>query len=377
MKILEIVCTYPPYRGGMGNVAKKNTLFLAQAGHEVTVITTIIGAAVECESEANIIVRRLRPLLRVGNAAVLIKLLWLVRAYDSIHLHYPFIGSDVFVIIASVLWRKRLIATYHMNLIAHNGMRRMFFSLSSCIALPLLARFCRAIIITSHDYALHSAIAPWYKKMSERFHEIPCSVDSSRFSPAHNDAHHNNDNLFSILFVGGMDDAHAFKGVETLLNAVKLCESRLGQWELVLVGEGNMRSSYESCAHTLGMANNIRFAGSVSDDDLPSFYRHADVCVLPSLNASEAFGIVLIESLACGTPVIASDLPGVRSVVENSVNGYLVKPGIAQSLADALMRMAADTQKRETMGAHGRKIVEQRYSDTLAAQALNKLFYEL
>lgn len=374
MKILEIVCAYPPYRSGMGNVAKKNALFLAQAGHEITVITPLVDNAVECENDANIIVRRLRPLLLVGNAAVLIQLLWLIRAYDRIHLHYPFIGSNVLAIIACMLWRKRLIATYHMDLVAHSGMRRMFFSLSSGIALPLLARFCRAIIVTSRDYALHSKITPYFKKNAEKFLEIPCSIDSNRFSPPSSDTNKKDNTIFSILFVGGMDTAHAFKGIELLLGALKQCSACLGTWECVLVGEGNKRPYYESRSLALGMGKEVRFAGSVSDNELPSYYQRADICVLPSINASEAFGIVLAESLACGTPVIASDLPGVRSVVESGVNGFLVQSGNVQSLADALMRMATDRGKREAMGMRGRKIIEQYYSDARAAQALNKLF---
>lgn len=377
MKILEIVCAYPPYRGGMGTVAKKNALFLAGAGHEVTVITPLVGNTIECEKDANSTIRRLRPFFRIGNAAVLAQLLWRVRAYDCIHLHYPFIGSDIFVILASVLWRKRLIATYHMDLVAHSVMRRILFACSSLIALPLLVRFCSSIIVTSRDYALHSALAPYFKKNPEKFHEIPCSVDVNRFSPAPENKNKKNNSNFSILFVGGMDTAHAFKGIEVLLEALKQCSIRLETWECILIGEGNRKPYYESCALAHGIAQEVYFTGSVSDDELPSYYRRADVCVLPSLNPSEAFGIVLAESLACGTPVIASDLPGVRSVIENGVNGFLVKPNSVQSLADALVRMATDTAKREAMGMQGRKIIEQRYSDTLAAQALNKLLYEL
>jgi glycosyltransferase involved in cell wall biosynthesis len=101
----------------------------------------------------------------------------------------------------------------------------------------------------------------------------------------------------------------------------------------------------------------------------------AAVTVLPSLTSGEAFGLVLIESLASGTPVIASDLPGVRTVVADGEDGYLIQPGDVIALKDKLVEaLALPPRQRETMGAAGRCKVEARYAWERIGERLEEIY---
>ncbi len=161
-----------------------------------------------------------------------------------------------------------------------------------------------------------------------------------------------------VLFVGGLDRAHAFKGVAVLLKAV----SRVPAAQLFIVGDGDLRSTYEEQTRALGIADRVTFLGAVSDADLPAVYRSANVLVLPSTVRSEAFGVVLLEAMASGVPVIASDLPGVRTVVVHEQTGLLSPLGDAAALAEHLTTMVRDPERVHQMGMAARRRVEERYT---------------
>jgi glycosyltransferase involved in cell wall biosynthesis len=131
---------------------------------------------------------------------------------------------------------------------------------------------------------------------------------------------------------------------------------------LLVVGEGDLRPRYERQAQALGLGERVRFAGRVGDDDLPRYYAASDLVVLPSVTRGEAFGVVLLEAMACGKPVVASDLPGVRVVVRTTGGGRLAPPGDATALAGAIAALGTDAGLRAALGAAGRRAVEAHYT---------------
>src|SRR5262249_42463193 len=134
-----------------------------------------------------------------------------------------------------------------------------------------------------------------------------------------------------LLFVAALDRAHHFKGLNILLQALHALPAHV---RLLVLGDGDLRQTYERQATLLGLAERVIFAGAIDHKETPPFFRSADLTVLPS-SPPESFGLVLIESLACGTPVVASDIPGVRTVVSHGVDGLLVKPNNPTALAQA------------------------------------------
>jgi glycosyltransferase involved in cell wall biosynthesis len=193
--------------------------------------------------------------------------------------------------------------------------------------------------------------------------EVPDGVDSDHFCPEGDSevrkGYRIPEEAKLILFVSALDRAHHFKRLDLLLQAVsKLPEDC---W-LLVVGDGDMRHTFEEQAASLGIAGRTVFAGRIDHHDLPSFYRCADLKVLPS-SPPESFGLVLVESLACGTPVVASDIPGVRTVVDEGQDGFLVQSENLQALVTGLQSMLAiSPEKRQRMGLAGRRKVEARYT---------------
>lgn len=338
MKISIITPVFPPYHGGIGMVAYHHARLLCQRGHSVTVFTPQYAApGRESNVSGKFTLVPVPPLLSFGNAAFLPRLVKLLEKSDTIFLHYPFFGGAEFALKARKKQNSsRLITLYHMDT-RGRGWRKYFFSLYKKIYLKKLFFLSDRIIVTSDDYARHSDIQGYYRGMKERFRVIPNGVDTEHFAPGEKKSEIlkklgiRDEKI--IVFVGALDRAHYFKGVDILLKSAKNLKV---PYKVLIVGKGELKSQYEKLALALGISENVAFFDSVSSEALPEYYRLADVVALPSVDATEAFGMVLIEAMSCGIPVIASDLPGVRSVVENSLTGILVKPRDPRDLTDAL-----------------------------------------
>jgi glycosyltransferase involved in cell wall biosynthesis len=176
-----------------------------------------------------------------------------------------------------------------------------------------------------------------------------------------------------LLFVAALDRAHHFKGLGHLLRAMADLPPEV--W-LLVAGDGDLRQAYELQAHKLGLVARTIFAGEIEHGRLPALFRGASVTVLPS-SPPESFGLVLLESMACATPVIASNIPGVRAVVDHGADGLLVPPADPSSLARAILRLLQNEELRRAMGQRGRLKVEARYSWTAIGSKLEQLYREV
>ncbi|MFH1661824.1 MAG: glycosyltransferase family 4 protein [Candidatus Falkowbacteria bacterium] len=374
MKIAQIVCTFPPYKGGMGNSVFELCKSLSKQGHNITVFTPKYKSLAKkgealLYGENNFKVVKLSPFLRFGNGAFLPQLLWKLKNFDIVHLHYPFFGGAEMVWLLKLLNPKiKLIIHYHMD--SKLSFVFKIFSAPSKFIFNSLFENASAITCASLDYVKNSGISKIYKKYNHKFYEISFGVDINKFKSEENKKI---DNKLNILFVGGLDKAHYFKGLGILLKAVS--GFKKNSYKLRIVGDGNLREKYKEQAEKLGIKKFIKFAGRVSDEDLPDHYRKADVFVLPSINRCEAFGLVLLEAMACGTPVIASDLPGVRSVFKNNEHGFLVRPGSADDLANKIKIFLENKELIKKMGEAGRKLVEDEYDWNKVGKKLDLIYY--
>ncbi len=345
MKIAEVTATFPPYRGGVGNVAYHNARLLAERGHQVTVITQPSPPEAEL-AEERFGVRRLTPLLRLGNAPWLKGLISSLKEFDLIHLHYPFIFGAEMSLWAAKRHNIPLLLTYHNRLIEKSGAKRLLFPLYNLLMEGRVVRLANARIAVSKDH-----FDALFEKVS--CVEVPNGVDTRLFSP--------HDSLMArhslglpphaplVLFVGGLDAAHRFKNVPGLLRAL----SYFPQYHLAVVGRGELVPALRDLARHLNLMERIHFDDNCPTKRLPLYYSAADVTVLPS-NRTESFGIVLAESMACGTPVIATNLPGVRDVVRHGKTGFIVPVNDDATLAAAIQWMISHRQERQEMGQQGR-----------------------
>jgi glycosyltransferase involved in cell wall biosynthesis len=372
LRIAHVTATFPPYWAGTGNVAYHNARVLHERGHDVTVFT----ASTERDDELSFpfeVVRLAAP-LRIGNAPLTPALPARLAGFDLVHLHVPYIFGAELTALTRLLRGTPLAMTYHNDLLA-TGARGRLFRLYSQLNQRWLLRKADRLIATSSDYARHSLLARTAPDLGA-VEVVANGVDTDAFRPEPATPSWRGElgipeGAPVALFVGGLDPAHHFKGVHVLLEAME----RLPDAHLVAVGEGSLREGYRAQAEA-SSPGRVHFVGKVPLERLISFYQGASLTVLPSVTQGEAFGMVLIESMACGTPVVASDLPGVRSVVTKDV-GYLAAPGDPDDLAGALSSLLDDPEQARRMGAAGRELVRRRYNWEVVVDDLEAIYRDM
>jgi D-inositol-3-phosphate glycosyltransferase len=178
-----------------------------------------------------------------------------------------------------------------------------------------------------------------------------------------------------LLFVGRLE---RLKGVEIAIRALALLRGRdHDDLRLIVLGEDSRegdeseKERLKAVASALGVRDRVDFLGSVAHHELPYFYGAADACVMPSY--SESFGLVALEAQACGRPVVASGVSGLRSVVRDQISGYLIDDDDPAVYAERLGRLLADPELAQQMGRRGR-LLAQRFSWTRTADRLEGLF---
>ncbi len=366
MKIGLVTPVFPPYAAGMAVVAESHARALAEQGHEVTVFAPLGRDGLRMNQRYHI--QSLPPRMRYGNAAYVPALRSYLREgkFDRIVLEYPFLGgAEIFLFDDIPVAPLRLY--YHMDLVGKGTMRAVFKTYNRFVLPRVIKKFSR-VAISSLDYAKTGLLREIVASNPQKFTEIPMGVDATCLSPHFHAIKHESK---KILFVGALDRAHYFKGVPVLLQALSSILSSRAEpvvslsnpsrdFVLTIIGDGELRPSYEKLATDLGMVSRVRFVGRVSPADLPNYYRAADLVVLPSVDRSEAFGLVLLEAMSSGCAIIASDLPGVRTLVGD--NGLLVRPGDAEDLQRKIQDLFSDPGRLARMGARGRQMVEENYT---------------
>ena len=369
MKIAQITPIYPPETGGMGTVAYEYTQALIGSGHCVQVFTIATGKTADIQDSK---VTRFRGVFSYGHAAIIPSFLWKLRGYDIIHLHYPFYGSDHFVPLAPLIWRTPLMITYHMKKKA-SGRLAFLFALHKLWQWFVFWR-AKTVLVSSREYAASTGLT------HSRLEEIPFWVDTQRFFPG--------DRLYArkrlgfsneesiLLFVGALDDAHYFKGLNVLLQSCAILRNER-PWRLVIVGDGNRRSEYEKAAIDLGIADATTFVGFISDDKLPLYYQISDIHILPSIDRSEAFGLVTLEAAASAVPSIVSNLPGVRTLIFPGKTGLIVEPNNCVDLARALSKLIENPELVKQFGNNAQLMALDKFSKQVGTKKLLDIYKKI
>jgi len=378
LKIAHIVCAFPPYKGGMGNVCLEQVKELVKLGHQLVVFTPQYEKNTPLiEDYCGFKVQRLKPLFKFGNAAFLPTLPKKLKGFDIIHLHWPFAGTGELITLNKSLSSK-LVIQYHMDLI-DTKIRGFIFSLYNILFNKQLVKAGRKILVSSLVYLETSKIRKYYKEFKDKFVISPFGVEQDRFFPQEKNKklllkHSIRSDEKIILLVAALDRAHYFKGVENLLRALSNFVLRELKIKLILVGDGDLREGYEELAEDLGVSNKIIFAGKVSNQELPQYYNLCDVFVLPSTSRSEALGLVSLEAMACAKPIIVSDLPGPNSLVEG--NGLIVRVNDVEDLAEKIKKLIEDKKLGVEFGQQSLKLAQTKYNWSQIVKDIEKIYYD-
>ena len=316
------------------------------------------GGGILSRLRANPLNYLLVPPFLIGQVWALVRLL---RGdnWDLIHAHW-LIPQGVVALIARWLARRQvaLICTSHGgDLFALRG--RLFRTLKRAV-LNASARIT-VVSATMRDEVVALGVK------ADRVAIIPMGVDlQARFTPEPAIARQQNE----LLFVGRLVEK---KGVALLLQALPQVLQAFPDTRLTIAGGGPLDAELRLLSESLGVSNHVDFRGMVSQEELPALYRRATLFVAPFLVASsgdqEGFGLVLVEAMGCGCPVICGNVPAVRDIVHNDETGVLANPQDPQDLADAIIGLLADPIRRDRYAANARRHCQKRFDwGTIAAR---------
>ncbi len=324
-KIALVSAVFAPTQGGMATAATAEAIALPDF-FDVTVFTLAGGDL----GDVPFALRRLRGFPRISLGGFVPQLFWYLRDFDVVYAQLPAYGFLVPLIFWKLIFRGRLVVTLHMDPVG-TGWRNIIFACER-LFLRAAVRMADIVRVSSDALATNSLIGP-----SQQIRVIPFGVHQKFFSVPKKWG-----NDITFLFVGRLATTHYFKGVPILLEAFAACVTAGHNCFLRIVGDGDLRASFELRAKELAIADRVTFLGSISDELLVQEYQNAHALVLPSTDSSETFGLVLLEALACGTPIIVSDLPGTSTVMQGFSVGKLVPPGDAGALAQVLESFIID-----------------------------------
>ncbi|MFC1908325.1 glycosyltransferase family 4 protein [Chloroflexota bacterium] len=336
------------YPGGVVNHISCLERYFTEMGHEVRIIAPA-SKAVRSFGDRFIRIGTPRPIPGSGSVCRITISLWLSSKiksvlerenFDICHLHEPLMPMLCTTVLR--LAKTPTVGTFH----ASGG--RPWYSIGTPVGKLLLKKWFRKL-----DCKIAvSPIAMEYvnKHFPDDYHIIPNGIDTKHFYPEVLPMEGFNDGKKNILFVGRMEKR---KGLNYLLEAYKLVKREIPDSRLIVVGPGNrLRHKYEKQIKHIGLED-VNFIGYSSYRDLPRYYKAADVVCAPA-TGWESFGIVLLEAMAVGKPLVASNIDGYSSVATDGVEGLLVPPKSPQGIAGALLSVMKDSSMQQQMGSRGR-----------------------
>ncbi len=357
MKILMVSDVYFPYIGGIPvhiyNLAQE----LRKRNHIVKILTTnfsinyiskIDDQLYNKEEDEKYIYRVGRAMIfRANKSFASFPIGWRIgrkikeileeNNFDIIHIHGCL--APIFPLYVLKFSKTKNIITLHSYF--KNSLGYIFFR-------PLLYPFFKKI----HGIIAVSNAA---KKATEKYFPgeywiIPNGVNINLFRPNIEPLEEYLNYYPRLLFVGRFEPR---KGLKYLLQALPIIKKEFPNFLLLVVGKGVLGYSYQEYLSS-EVKENVIFCGAVPLEKLPKFYATCNIFVAPSIGA-ESFGIVLLEAMACGKPIVASNIPGYQEILENNKEGFLVKPCDYQEIAKKVIELAKDNRKREEMGRLGRE----------------------
>jgi glycosyltransferase involved in cell wall biosynthesis len=365
MQVIHVTPFYPPHLGGMENTVRELAERTAEMGHEVIIYTSNrIDNEPKLLSKDNLQIHYLNS-VEIAHTPIIfslpIKLMRNIRKDTIVHIHFAIAYSSEIAMIISKVKRVRVVSHIHIDPQASGSLgfllptyKRLFWKR----ILPL----SDVVICPTKDYM--NLISERYGVKQSKCMIIPLGVDLKKFNTV--SRHKSSDKVTDLLFVGRLSKQ---KNLLMLLSAFKLLQKEF-ELTLHIVGDGEERKIIEERIAEENLRNVI-LHGRVSHEELRNLYQKSDIFVLPSLY--ESFGLVLLEAMASGLPIVASDISGIRSVVGGC--GILVKP-TPENFAGAITKLIKNESLREELIRKGKEKVKSYDWDVIAKRTL-KVYYSV
>jgi glycosyltransferase involved in cell wall biosynthesis len=343
---------------GAGRVAYHLCRGLAERGHNIQVFVPFSKDLVE--EHGNVIVHFYKSVFKIGIMNISWRLFYDPLNYDAdiVHIH----NDTPISMIAGLRYvnkkGKPLVVTWHGDWIENYGsvIRRIGVYLSNRYLVDKVLSKTKIIITPSKYYVKESRFLRKYK---EKLIEIPNGIDLETFNISYS-----KNECRRILGLDATEKVvlylsalYPLKGPEILLKAIPEIVKEHKDTIFVFVGGGDV-NRYREMSEKMGVQKYVRFTGYIEERLKPLYYKAADVFVLPSIETFESFGIVNLEAMACGTPIIASKIGGIPDVIKNGENGLLVSPKNHEALANAIVYLLKNEAMRSKMSENGREFVK-------------------
>lgn len=382
MKLLVELTYYRPHTSGLTIYAERMARAMVERGHHVTILTSQYDKQLPLrENLDGVEVIRVPVLFRISKGVVMPSLGWhatkLIRQHDALLLHLPQFDATGFAL-RGRFFNKPTVITYHCDLKMPRGILSWLANQGVKLMNHLAALFTNRIITYTQDYADHSGLLRKFKSKVEII-DPPVVLPKVKENQATAFGKKIlKDKRYPII---GMAARFATeKGVEVLLSALEKINEVFplvqvwfaGPYENIL-GEEQYLSRLKPIIHRYQVSNNWVFVGSLNPEEMSFFYKNIDMLVIPSLNSTEAFGLVQIEAMMNGVPVIASDLPGVRQPVLRHKMGKIIPIGDSDSLAQAVMDICnhPGDYKIDT------QLIAKQYAPDKVAEQYERLFQKI
>ncbi len=369
MRILELGKFYPPERGGIETLLRLWCEGFVAAGDEVDCVVANRSARTERSRVNGVRIHRLASLGMAMSTSICPSYPTAAFQYpaDLIHSHFPNPLADIACVMAPA--DVPVVITWHSDIVRQKSILRFYQPLQRA----LLNRANQIVVATPN----HLAYSDWLLEFKHKVVVIPFGLDLRRFEPPQVDLQKVAELRESaagrrvLLNVGRLV---GYKGQRYAIDALRALPDAV----LWLVGAGPLEAELHRYAAAQGVAKRVVFWGDVPDPELPCFFQACDVFVFPSITPNEAFGLVQVEAMACGKPVIATNLKsGVPWVCHDGVTGRVIPPESGESLALALEPLLGDESLRRAMGEAGRARAYAEFSAPVMIQRYRSLFTKL
>ncbi len=373
MKVIQTPVRFFPAIGGVEKHVLDLSSELVKRGHDVKVFCANEPPS-PLEEVQGISIKRLPYVGKIANTNITASLLvHLMREdFDLIHTHFPAPWAPEVSLLAAKLRRSPCILTYH-NDVEKSGILGLFARIYSITVLRILLAGVDLILITQAKYLAHSRyLAPDEDKVKV----IPNGVTFTSNTTARANG------FPSVLFVGVLDKHHRYKVLDVLLHAVRNMKNDWPEITLNVVGGGDLVAEYQLMASRLDLAGNVQFLGRVDDIDrggngLSNLYRQCSLLVLPSIDRHEGFGIVLLEAMAHGKPVVTTEAAGLSSEIRENGAGIVVSPNDPDAVSQAMDRLLSEPVLSMQMGRNGVRLVREKYLWSEIVKSVEKIYKDV